>query len=1009
MVFRSTRNGYILRAVFGYVIFAAVWILVSDTVLSQLSDAAEIANLSLYKGLTFIAVTGAMLFFSLRGVPADAEKSAVITEEGADITLVQVFYGCVIPVVAAVLQLALWRFVSPLAWFLFYPAVLFSSWAGGFTGGLVSTIVSIALVWTVFYDRASVSFNTLFSTAAFFAMGVLISLMLRHLRLMERQSVQFAFAKKTQDELQAFIDQAPHSICMLDRNLNYLAVSGRWIKAWGNGRNDLIGKNHYDICPDVRETWKQDHLDVLAGATLKCEEDCWERDDGTKVWLRWALTPWTDATGAVAGIIMSAEDITDQKMATMDAKISEMRLRMALETANLAVWEMNLETGKTFETGPIAQIFGREPEFSHKNSNEFIASIHPEDRAHVQSRLQKLITGEAVPWHEQFRILLPDGQIRWLESIGDLCKTEKSGGRCAIGVVTDITQRKSDELHLRQASTVFEKSQEGLVITSPDGVIEAANPAVCRVTGYSQSELVGQNMRLLKSGTQENAFYEAMFGDVSRNGFWQGEIINRRKSGELYPELLTISRVTDGLGNVINYVGAFTDISRIKQSERQLQHISYHDPLTELPNRLLLQDRLRHAINRAKRDGDTGAVLMLDLDGFKNINDSLGHTVGDELLKLVARRLALGRRETDTLARMGGDEFALVVEELSSPEDAATIARNLLDLVSEPYTVAGGHKIYIGGSIGISVFPSDGGDADRIIRNADAALYQAKSGGRSTFRFYTEMLTRTANRRLDLEARLRHALDYDEFVVYYQPLVSIPDRTLIGFEALVRWQDPREGLIPPMQFIPLAEETGLIVPLGQWVLKTACQQMKAWLDLGAPLKAMAVNLSPRQFRHANLVDSIQQILSETGLSASYLELEITEGVLMDGGEITEAKLAQLKDLGLRFSIDDFGTGYSSLAYLKRFPVSKLKVDQSFVRDIPHDQADMEITNAIIGLGRTLNLEVLAEGVETEDQLQALSDFGCHTGQGYLFSRPVPASDIERDWLGLSPTNPLDAG
>ena len=485
-----------------------------------------------------------------------------------------------------------------------------------------------------------------------------------------------------------------------------------------------------------------------------------------------------------------------------------------------------------------------------------------------------------------------------------------------------------------------------------------------------------------------------IFEAVARQGYWHGEIRNRRKNGEVFPQWLTVSAVRDDRGRTTNYIGNFIDISQIKESEARLEHLAHHDPLTGLPNRLMLLSRLQHAIDRARRDKTAGAVLFLDLDQFKNVNDSFGHSTGDELLRLVAQRYGRRVRDSDTLARMGGDEFVVLLENLREPEYAAAVAESLVDALREPFHLAGGQEVFVGTCVGISVFPGDSGEADQVIGNADAAMYQAKNAGRNTFRFYTESLTAAANARVELEASMRHGLERAEFLLHYQPLVVIADLRVTGLEALVRWQRPGHGLISPDRFIPLAEETGLIVPLGTEVLRIACRQMRLWLDAGLGLDTMAVNLSALQFKRPDIHQVVRDILVETGLPAEYLELEITESALMDFGQEAGERLWDLKSLGVRLAIDDFGTGYSSLSYLKQFPIDQLKVDRSFVRDIPHDSADMEIVGAVIGLAKNLKLDVIAEGIETQDQLSFLRQLNCKAGQGFLFSRPLPPVDVE---------------
>lgn len=466
----------------------------------------------------------------------------------------------------------------------------------------------------------------------------------------------------------------------------------------------------------------------------------------------------------------------------------------------------------------------------------------------------------------------------------------------------------------------------------------------------------------------------------------------RRKNGEVYPKWLTITAVRNDERVVSHYVSVFSDISDIKQSEEQLHHLAHHDPLTDLPNRLLLDARLKHALQHAHREGSHIAVLFLDLDHFKKINDTLGHRVGDLLLQVAAKRLLVSVREQDTVARLGGDEMAIVLENLDKAANAATIAQSILDNLSKPFELEG-QKVMVSGSIGISIYPQDGQDVTALLKNADAAMYMSKSEGRNGYQFYSKELTEKALQSLALETQLHRALESDEFVLYYQPQVSLQSGRVVGMEALVRWQHPEMGLIPPERFIPLAEESGLIEPIGLWVLRTACAQGKVWQQESAAPLRVAVNISGRQFRRTGLVQEIRDILEETGLDPSYLEVELTESDTMGQAEQTVATLDALQKLGVTIAIDDFGTGYSSLSYLKRFPVDRLKIDRSFVRDIPNDKNDVELVKTIIALGRSLDLSVVAEGVETEEQRRFLISIGCDEMQGFLYSPPKPAEEL----------------
>ncbi|MBC9073450.1 EAL domain-containing protein [Thauera sp. CAU 1555] len=551
---------------------------------------------------------------------------------------------------------------------------------------------------------------------------------------------------------------------------------------------------------------------------------------------------------------------------------------------------------------------------------------------------------------------------------------------------------------LRLHAAVVDSTHDGVLISDLDGNIVSINPAFTEVTGYAPHEALGRNPRFLQSGRHDRSFYQGMWAALLETGYWQGELWNRRKNGELYPEWLTLSAVRNEAGAPTHYVGVFTDISKLRNVEARLSHLAHHDPLTSLPNRLLALSRLEHAIEVAQRKGQRLAVLCLDLDRFKTVNDSLGHSAGDELLCEVAARLRSRLREEDTLGRLGGDEFLVLLEDLDAPEGAALVASDIIGALEPSFVLRDGAEVFMHASIGVSLYPDDGDDHLALIRNADAAMYRAKAEGRNTCRFYTEDLTRLAARRLDLETRLRRALANGEFVVHYQPAFSVADGSLIGAEALVRWQPPGEPMVSPGDFIPIAEETGLIVGLGEWVLNTACRQWRAWLDEGLQPGAIAVNLSVEQIRRSDVQAMLRAALEETGLAPHCLELEITESSLMAQGEQAEALLAGLKSLGVRLAIDDFGTGYSSLAYLKRFAIDKLKIDHSFVKDLADDRNDLAIAAAVVAMAQALEMTVQAEGVETEGQLALLHELGCAAFQGYLRSPPVPAEAFGRRFL-----------
>jgi diguanylate cyclase (GGDEF)-like protein/PAS domain S-box-containing protein len=595
------------------------------------------------------------------------------------------------------------------------------------------------------------------------------------------------------------------------------------------------------------------------------------------------------------------------------------------------------------------------------------------------------------------RVLHADGSYR--DVVFHKATYGRSGdpGGGLVGVMLDITDRKRMEARLQQAATVFDSSAEGITITAPDACIIAVNRAFTDITGYGEDEVIGRNPRILQSGRQDRSVYIEMWRTLGNCGRWQGELWNRRKDGQAFLQSLTISAVKDRGGHVTHYVGVFSDITELRDAHDQLDHQAHHDPLTGLPNRLLLGDRLQKAIQRAHRDETGLAVLFIDLDRFKNINDTLGHQVGDRVLCEVARRLDKLMRESDTVGRLGGDEFLIVIEDIAAATAVSHIAEKILYVLEDaPVTV--GQEFFVGASIGISIYPEDGGDAEALMKNADVAMYRAKERGRNTYEFFTKELTQSSLARLQMETNLRRAIDRAELRVYLQPQFCLASGRVVGAEALVRWLRPEQGLVLPGEFIKIAEESGLIVPIGAWVQHTATCQWAAWVAAGLDPGVLSVNVSGVEFARGRIQETARQTLEASRLSAQFLELEITESAIMSHAEDSTQVLDNLRAMGLSLVIDDFGTGYSSLAYLKRLPLNKLKVDQSFVRGLPGDTEDCAIVRAVIALAHSLQLTVIAEGVETEAQREFLAREGCDEMQGYLRGRPMPFEEYAMRFL-----------
>jgi diguanylate cyclase (GGDEF)-like protein/PAS domain S-box-containing protein len=679
---------------------------------------------------------------------------------------------------------------------------------------------------------------------------------------------------------------------------------------------------------------------------------------------------------------------------TTELQASEERWRSALESSQSGVWDWDLASDRIVLTPQLAAMLGctHQDCLGRKHALAWESNLHADDRQAVTSALHSLLAEKVETAEVEHRYRSRDGAWIWLRTRGRATARHPDGRPLQIvGTCTDITLQKRAEEQMRLSATVFDQSSEVIMITDPAGRIVSVNKAFTAVTGYRREEALGNTPAMLKSNRQTTLFYRDLWRTLTTDGYWHGEVWNRRKNGEIYPNWLSISAVNDDKGKLVNYLSLSMDVSQHKAAEDRIRHLAYFDALTGLPNRLLLRDRASQVLAHSRQDKAETAFLFIDLDDFKTINDSLDHLIGDHLLQGLADRLQQALRMQDTVGRLGGDEFLMILPGEDGAA-AAKVAERLLQVVSEPFLIDG-HTLNVTASIGISLYPQDGDDFDTLLKHADAALFQAKAQRRNLYHFYTPAMNEAAYERLTLENALRHALRHNEFELYYQPQARLDTGRIVGVEALIRWNHPEFGLVAPERFIPLAEENGLIAPLGDWMLREACRQAKAWLDQGLPPIEVAVNISTCQFGLTDMAQRIREALAATGLAPKWLEIEITESLLADNLEATQATLREIRELGVHIAVDDFGTGYSSLSYLKRFPLRKLKIDQSFVRDIMTDHDDRAISSAIINLGQSLGLVVVAEGVETGDQLQILRQLGCHKIQGYLLGAPVPAHEI----------------
>lgn len=613
-----------------------------------------------------------------------------------------------------------------------------------------------------------------------------------------------------------------------------------------------------------------------------------------------------------------------------------------------------------------------------KDAPEFIrlGDIHRDMHAQARELLLKTAAGHSVA-NQDYEVL--QGQVTALR---EHIRSISAGFTEELGLVSKLTTR------------IFEYCPEGVMITDENNVIVNINNSFTRVTGYTRAEALGKTPTMLQSGRHGKSFYDNIWKTLSTEGHWSGEIWDRRKNGEIYLEWLSISAVKDTHGKTRHYVGVFSDITHNRENEERLHNLAYYDPLTSLPNRTLFHDRLQQMVARADRSKSLAAVMFLDLDRFKMINDTLGHKAGDTLLVETASRLTGCVRKSDVVARLGGDEFTIILHEVEDMDCIAQLADKIIDVVSLPYMLEG-QEVVVTTSIGISVYPYSGTTADALTKGADIAMYEAKSRGRNNYQFFRHAASDGVIALFTLENHLRHALERNEFLIHYQPQVDIETGKINGVEALLRWQHPQYGEILPGAFLAVAEETGLIVAIGEWVIRQACAQNKAWQDMGLPPMRVAVNLSGRQLRRRNFAEKVAEILDDTGLDSNWLELELTEDVILQNAQEVLDLLNQLKSIGVWLSIDDFGIGHSSLSYLKRFPIDSVKIDKSFIRNVTSCNDDASISRAIIALANSLELKVIAEGVEHGDQLHFLRSHQCRDAQGYLFSHPLPIEAITK--------------
>jgi diguanylate cyclase (GGDEF)-like protein/PAS domain S-box-containing protein len=834
-----------------------------------------------------------------------------------------------------------------------------------------------------------VSLDYLFSVGS----GLLLLLTLHVIYIAAR-------ASDSERRYRALFERSLDCLFLIDPDGDIIDANQPALSLLGYCRRDLGKVNFRDlVVPEqIGDAAADIQLAFADAPNTEVREFTLRRQDGGLVEVESRLTPVSGGgrTYAVQGI---ARDITERKRKDRALHESESRFRQIAEGIPQVFWLAPPDYQSLLYVSPaFEQIWGRSIADLMASPLLWLDAVHPDDRPHVLNALEDVAAG--TPYDIDFRIIRPDGSERWINDRAYAVLDENGHVSLTTGIATDITNRRHAEEQLRLASTVFEHSHEAILIAGPDNQILSVNRAFSEITGYQPAEVIGATPAVLKSGRQDKDFYDTLWAALRQRGHWAGMIWNRRKTGEVFPEWLAINEVRGLDGELTHRVGIFSDISERVASEDRIQHLAQFDSLTDLPNRLLLTDRIHMGLAQAQRQQHRAAVLFLDLDRFKLINDTLGHDIGDGLLQCVAGRLREMTRATDTVSRYGGDEFVLFLTAIDTPADAVCVAEQALRILAEPMHVAG-HDLCIRASIGVSIYPDHGEDMTTLLRHADAAMYAAKESGGDQCQFYAEVMNARAAERLSLEYDLRLALERNELFVAYQPQVALATGEIVGIEALARWRHPTAGLISPDRFIPVAEETGLIVPLDQWLMRTACRQLAEWKHRRVISAGVAVNVSPIELHQAHFRDDVARILAEEHLSPGDVELEVTEGAMAGGAETLLPQLENLKRLGVRLAIDDFGTGYSSLSHLRQLPLHRLKIDRSFVTDLPGDKDAAAIALAIVQMGHSLGLSVIAEGVETEDQAAYLRSIGCDDAQGYLFGAPLSGDAFER-WLKHRP-------
>ncbi|PIE42861.1 MAG: hypothetical protein CSA50_08375 [Gammaproteobacteria bacterium] len=806
----------------------------------------------------------------------------------------------------------------------------------------------------------------------------------------------FRSLKVSRELQESLFSSLPDSVLIVDDTLGTITKANVQASYFsGYAMNELIGMKLEDLVPkkirnrqsthrntlfDKRESRPYDRMEHLFVLTKSNEE----------IPVDITISYANQLDGKVA--ILNIRDVREEKRIHDELLERESMLNQSQAVSKVGCWKWELTSGRLLLSEEGKRIYDfqtQENIFTHAQLSQ---KIPPQEREMVANAINESILFEK-PYHVLHHLESGSGQSIIVEQFGELTKDENGKVTAMLGIVRDVTQHKQNEYVLKLANNVFNHSAQAIVVTDAERRILSVNPAFETITHYKEKEIVGKNAdQFMKSDKHTNDFYDDLKAMLEATDLWKGELWDKRKTGEVFPAQHTISAVRNENGEIIQYIDLFNDITERKKQEDYINNLAHYDQLTGLPNRALFMDRLKQSMLRAKRKNNRIGLMFIDLDRFKYVNDTLGHEAGDQLLSIIAQRLQKTVRAQDTVSRLGGDEFTIILDEIANSQNSQLVAKKIIEQVCLPIDIKG-HEVVVGASIGISTFPDHGEQEDILIKCADTAMYHAKENGRNQSKVFDLSMSGVTSEKFHLERQLRKAIDEQEFELYFQPQINITKEIVCGCEGLIRWNHPGRGVIGPMEFIPLAEETGLIVPLGEWVLKNSIMRATQWKKQGIDFLSIGVNVSSKQLSTANFAEQVQKLIEFTQFDPCQLELEITESAVMENPALVTAELNQVREFGVNISLDDFGTGYSSLSYLKKLPVTKVKIDRSFVRDINIDKDDEEIVKAIIAMSKTLGLKVIAEGVETKDHIDFIRRADCERAQGYYYSRPLPEAEF----------------